>query len=298
MNRVICIGECMVELAPTGDGTFRMGFAGDTMNTAWYLRRRLSPDWEVDYLTAVGTDAISDRMVAFLSGAGIGTDQVARRVDRTVGLYLIELTGGERSFAYWRGESAARTLAADGMALASALDGARLAYLSGITLAILPEGDRAGLLDALAVFRAAGGTVAFDPNLRPRLWSSGEAMCAAVMQAAGVADIALPSFDDEAQWFGDSDPAATAARYAGAGVATVVVKNGAGPILCRADGAEVWADPVPVPEVVDSTAAGDSFNAGYLAARLAGNAQAEAVAAGAWLAARVIGGRGALVEDA
>lgn len=298
MNRVISIGECMVELAPTGDGTFRMGFAGDTMNTAWYLRRRLSPDWEVDYLTAVGADAISDRMVAFLSGAGIGTDHVARRVDRTVGLYLIELTGGERSFAYWRGESAARTLAADGMALAAALDGARLAYLSGITLAILPDGDRARLLDALATFRAAGGTVAFDPNLRPRLWPSGEAMCAAVMQAAGVADIALPSFDDEAQWFGDADPAATAARYAGAGVATVVVKNGAGPILCRADGAEVWADPVPVPKVIDSTAAGDSFNAGYLAARLAGNAQSEAVAAGANLAARVIGGRGALVEDA
>jgi 2-dehydro-3-deoxygluconokinase len=298
MNRVVCVGECMVELAPTGDGTFRMGFAGDTMNTAWYLRRRLPGTWAVDYLSAVGTDSISDRMVAFLSGTGIGTHHVARRADRTVGLYLIELTDGERSFAYWRGESAARTLARDKTALAAALDGARLAYLSGITLAILPETDRERLLGALADFRATGGTVVFDPNLRPRLWPSGAAMCAAVMQAARVADIALPSFDDEARWFGDSDPAATAARYAGAGVATVVVKNGAGPIRCRADGVEVWADPVPVPEVVDSTAAGDSFNAGYLAAWLAGETQADAVAAGAGLAARVIGGRGALVEDA
>ena len=40
-NRILCIGECMVELAPTDDGTYRQGFAGDTFNMAWYLRRLL-----------------------------------------------------------------------------------------------------------------------------------------------------------------------------------------------------------------------------------------------------------------
>lgn len=293
MSRVISIGECMVELAPTGEGTFRMGFAGDTMNTAWYLRRRLPGSWTVDYLSAVGTDGVSDRMVAFLADAGIGTGHVARRDDRTVGLYLIELADGERSFAYWRGESAARTLARDEPALATALDGAGLAYLSGITLAILPEADRARLLAALAAFRAAGGTVAFDPNLRPRLWPSGDAMCAAVMRAAVVADIVLPSFEDEARWFGDADPAATLARYGDAG--TVVVKDGAGPVLWRAGAATGCHATRPVADVVDTTAAGDSFNAGYLAALLTGTDMEVAVAAGADLAARVIGGRGALV---
>ncbi len=294
MTRIVCVGECMVELAPTGEpGTFRMGFAGDTMNTAWYLRRRLPGSWTVDYLSAVGTDPISDRMVAFLAGEGLGTRHLARRADRTVGLYLIELADGERSFAYWRGESAARTLARDEAVLAAGLDGARLAYLSGITLAILPEADRARLLAALAAFRAAGGTVAFDPNLRPRLWPSGDAMCAAVMQAAGVADIVLPSYQDEAQAFGDADPAATLARYGGA--ATVVVKDGAGPVLWRDGEAQGRHATAPVAAVVDTTAAGDSFNAGFLAARLTGADMGAAAAAGAGLAARVIGGRGALV---
>jgi len=295
VTRIVSIGECMVELAPTGDpATFRMGFAGDTMNTAWYLRQRLPPDWAVDYLTAVGTDGVSDRMVAFLQDAGIGIGYIARRADRTVGLYLIELgAGGERSFAYWRGQSAARLLAEDPAALTAGLDRARLAYLSGITLAILGDDDRKRLLAVLSLFRDAGGRVAFDPNLRPRLWSTGDAMCAAVMQAAAVADIALPSFDDEAQWFGDADPAATLARYGAVGC--VVVKNGAGPVWWREGAATGIHATAPVADVVDTTAAGDSFNAGFLAARLTGADMEHAVAEGAALAAQVIGGRGALV---
>ena len=121
--RVVCVGECMVELAPAGDGLLRQGFAGDTFNTAWYLKR-LRPDWQVDYLSAVGSDAISDAMLGFMAAAGIGTDHVARRTERTVGLYLITLDKGERSFSYWRSQSAARTLADDPVALAHGMAGA------------------------------------------------------------------------------------------------------------------------------------------------------------------------------
>ena len=93
--RVVCIGECMVELAPAGDGLLRQGFAGDSFNTAWYLRQ-LRPDWVVDYVSRVGVDAISGAMLDFMAGAGIGTAHVARVADRTVGLYLITLNKGER----------------------------------------------------------------------------------------------------------------------------------------------------------------------------------------------------------
>ena len=296
MTRIVAIGECMVEMAPTDSpGTYRMGFAGDTMNTAWYLRRLLGPAHAVDYLTAVGTDAVSDDMVAFLGQAGLGTGHILRRADRTVGLYLIRLTDGERSFGYWRGQSAARTLAADGATLARALSGAEVAYLSGITLAILPASGRQTLMDALAAFRSNGGLIVFDPNLRPALWASADAMRAAVMRAAGLSQVVLPSHEDEATWFGDSDPLATADRYAAAGADCVVVKNGPGQIVTHQNGQTARHSPVPADRVIDTTAAGDSFNAGYLAARLEGADIGTAVVRAATLAARVIGQRGALV---
>ncbi len=297
-GRVVTIGECMVEMAPAGDGLFRMGFAGDTFNTAWYLRQLLPEGWAVDYLTAVGADGASDRMVGFMAAEGIGTDHIARVPGRGVGLYMIELAGGERSFSYWRSVSAARLLAADRGRLEVALDGARLAYLSGITLAILPPEDRARLLAALVAARAVGTEVAFDPNIRPALWADASEMRAALTEAAGVADVVLPSFEDEAKAFGDADVAATALRYTAAGAGTVVVKDGPREIVALVAGrSSRHAAEVPR-AVVDTTAAGDSFNAGFLAARLTGAGLDAAVAAGARLAARVIAAPGALVRDA
>lgn len=296
MPRFVSVGECMVELAPlAGEGQFAMGFAGDTFNTAWYVRRCLAGDWAVDYVTALGTDPLSGRMAAFMADAGIGTDHVARLAGRTPGLYMIELVEGERSFSYWRGQSAARELAQDAAALDAAFDGAGVVYFSGITLAILVPDDRARFLTAVSKARAAGALVVFDPNLRPRLWPDTATMCAAVMQAAALADIALPSHDDEAVHFGDAGLEATAARYAGAGVPLVVVKNGAGAMLVLDRGVETRHLPEVVPVVVDSTAAGDSFNAGFLAAHLAGAPLDDAVRRGAGLAARVLGAKGALV---
>lgn len=289
--RAVSIGECMVELAPAGEGLFRQGFAGDTFNTAWYLKR-LRPDWAVDYLSAVGTDAISQAMVDFMAASGVGTSQVARRAGRTVGLYMISVKDGERSFSYWRGQSAARTLAEDAGALAGVLAGAGLAVFSGITLAILEPAARVRLLTALT---GCGAVVAFDPNMRARLWAGAEEMRAAVMAAAGVADIVLPSLDEEEAVFGEARAEAVIARYRAAGAGTVVVKNGTGRISAwdGREGAAVF-DPAPVVPV-DTTAAGDAFNAGFLAARLSGASLGTALQAGAALAGHVVQHPGALV---
>ncbi|TLP59440.1 sugar kinase [Parasedimentitalea maritima] len=297
MTRIVAIGECMVEIAPTGQTSeYRMGFAGDTLNTSWYLRQLLGPQDQVDYFTALGTDSLSDQMVDFLSQADIGTGHIIRRGELTVGLYMIQLAKGERSFNYWRGQSAARTLAQESETLSQALAGADVAYFSGITLAILPPQDRERLLEILRAFRANGGSVVFDPNLRRRLWRSANEMTSAVMAAGAVSDIVLPSHEDEASWFGDTNPNATALRYAEQGAELVVVKNGPGQIVALTNGELSIHPPVSVTNIVDTTAAGDSFNAGFIASRIQGRTPAEAITTASTLAAQVIQFRGALVQ--
>jgi 2-dehydro-3-deoxygluconokinase len=294
--RLVFIGECMVELAPEA-ALYRRGFAGDTFNMAWYAKR-LAPTWTVDFVSAIGTDAVSQEMSDFIAAAGIGTGHLFRRPDRSVGLYMISLHNGERSFSYWRSQSAARLLAEDASALAASVEGADLVTLSGITVAILDAAGRDRLAATLHAYRQKGGRVAFDPNIRPRLWANATEMRATITRFAGLSDITLASFDDEATHFGDATPAATLARYQTAGAKDVVVKNGADLMLACIAGHSLTYSGPKVAQIVDSTAAGDSFNAGFLTQWLAGAAPEAALSAGAGLAAKVIQHRGALAAEA
>lgn len=288
------IGECMVEMAPTGrSGQFQQAFAGDSFNTLWYLRQ-VAPEWRARYVSGVGRDAISDDMLAMMDRAGVETSHVVRDEARTVGLYMIALHEGERSFSYWRGQSAARRLADDPARLAAAFDGVDVVFFSGITLAILDAPARANLLLALEHARAAGKTTVFDPNLRPRLWPDANALRTATMAGASVSDIVLPSFDEEAEHFGDTDIAATCARYLAQGAHSVVVKNGDGAVGYNHLGQSGAVSPNPVSAVVDTTSAGDSFNAGLLAGLGNGASIDAAIHQASRLAAQVIGQTGAL----
>lgn len=290
----LAIGEAMIEMSAGTDGQWRMGFAGDTLNTAWYARALLDPSWTVSYFTKLGTDRYSGAMRTFIADSGIDTRHIGTVEDRRPGLYFIHQEDGDRHFTYWRDMAAARLLADDRTTLDAALSTAGMIYFSGITLAILTETHRATLLTALEAARARGAKVVFDPNIRPRLWAGPAEMRDALTMAGSVSDIVLPTFGDEQSLFGDPDPAATANRYAGLGVAEIVVKNGSEPALAKWRGGAVEVPARPVPAVVDATGAGDSFNAGYLAARLENCAHKEALTAAHRIAAICLGHHGAL----
>jgi len=290
---VVSIGEAMVEMAPVGDGLYRQGFAGDTFNTIWHMAQLLQGGATVGFVTRLGKDGYSDRFVSEMISDGLDVSGVTRDAERQMGVYIIELDGVERSFQYWRGESAARGLADDVAVLKMSLRNIGLIHVSGITLAILSAKARLTLFEVLAEARIAGSVVSFDPNIRRPLWASEQHARDAVLQMLSITDIALPSFDDETSLWDDSTPSATIQRIGLHGVREIAVKNGAAPVHYSFDGKVHITVTPEVSRIRDTTGAGDGFNAGYLSARLVGQSPKRAVVAGQVLSAEIIGHIGA-----
>ena len=296
MARVVAIGECMVELSSAGEGLLRRRFAGDACNTAVYLKRA-RPGIEVSFLTVTGSDPLSLQMRQAWAAEGIDDGLAFTNPARRPALYLIETDArGERRFHYWRSDSAARgwfkALQAAGGA--SVLEGCDLVYVSGISLAILPEEQWPAAV-ALLADRPKGVRLAFDPNLRPALWDSLEEARACLEAMAGVADILLPSRQDLEGLFGPAAPHALMRRLIDLGAREAALTAEADDCLVW-DGQEVRALKPPAARVVDTSGGGDSFNGAYLGARLTGADAFTAAAEGLELAARVVGERGALVD--
>jgi 2-dehydro-3-deoxygluconokinase len=298
-HRIVAVGEVMIELARQNDGRYAFGFGGDTFNTAVYLARAGVP---VAYATALGDDSYSDGVLAMASAEGVASDLVIRVPGRMPGLYLIETDpSGERHFHYWRDTSPAHDLfeLPQWAEVAEKLLDASLIYFSGITLSLYSNSGIGRFLAVLEMARQKGVKVAFDGNYRPHGWKGDIARTRTVfVEALKRVDLALPTFDDEAVLWGDTSPDATVERLQAFGIGEIVVKNGQNSALVATkEGREL----VPVPEVVvpvDTTAAGDSFNAAYLAARLAGTEAPAAVTQAHRVAGEKIRHRGAIMPRA
>ncbi len=297
-KRVALIGECLIELNGTPFGALHQTYGGDSLNTALYLARLTRPTIDVRYVTVVGTDALSDGMVQCWAAEGIDTALTLRDPARLPGLYLIQVdAAGERTFLYWRRESAARGLLQHpGYGhVAAELAESDLIYLSGISLAILPDEDRSTLLDQLRRLAADGTAVAFDTNYRQALWPSADSARAALSAIFPMTRLLFVTHDDEQRLWGDASPEATLKRLHAAQAAFVVVKLGAAGCLLS-DGATVMKIPAAtVAMATDTTAAGDAFNAGFLAGWLKGHSPEDCCRAANALAGVVIQHRGAII---
>lgn len=288
--KVACIGEAMIELSMRDQQT-NLGVAGDTLNTAVYLKRS-APQLDVDYITRLGSDPFSAQITAFIQDQNLGTAAIEISEDRHPGLYAITTSSdGERSFTYWRSQSAAKQLfqTPTGPNF-ECLDRYDALYLSGITLAILTDEMCAALLSYL---RRSVHTLAFDSNYRPALWTSPSKARDVMQQFWQRVDIALPSIDDEMQLWDESEEEVVA-RFIALGRDGALKKGASGPLsLSQIDQANL--NFAPSPKVVDTTAAGDSFNGAYLAARLTGASQEHALMAGHRCASHVVQYLGAIV---
>ncbi len=296
--RIACIGECMIELAPAGDGLFKQGFAGDTFNTAAYLSRQFAPQIEVSYITGLGIDPMSEGIRKALEAEDIKTDSVTVVEDKNPGLYMIENDdSGERFFTYWRNDAAAKKMFAGWSAarIADLLGQFDVIYFSGITLAILDDAQRAALFDAITQVKDKV-KVGFDPNYRPKLWPDSAVCRAAFEKAASVSDFALVTADDHVALWGEADGLAIAKQWKGYGAGEVVVKEGASSCLLLTGEEVKNVPPTAKLKPKDTTGAGDSFAAGYLGQRALGGSQEEAARTAHGVAGQVIMHPGAIID--
>jgi len=295
MGRVACLGECMIELVERPDGTLTRGFGGDTLNTAVYLARLGVP---AAYVTALGTDPFSDELLRAWEAEGIDTSAVLRLPDRLPGLYMIQTdAAGERRFHYWRDSAPVRLLfdLPETPVVEAALADSDLVYLSGVTLSLFGDAGRERLFDALARARQGGAKIAFDTNFRPRGWPDRQAARQVYERMFGSADIVLAGVEDYRLLQDSDDAGELADRLKAADVPEIVVKL-AGP-ACRVitGGVDTVVRAASVADIVDTTAAGDSFSAAYIAARRDGKPPASAAVAGHRLAGIVVRHRGAII---
>ena len=300
-RKIAVIGECMIELSQKGAEVSR-GFGGDTLNTSVYIARQVdAADLEVHYVTALGEDNFSQQMLDAWQQENVHTELTQRLEHRLPGLYYIETDStGERTFYYWRNEAAARFWLESDQAQAICAELAQFdyLYLSGISLAILNAASREKMMALLTECRANGCKVIFDNNYRPRLWASREETQQVYQQMLACTDIAFLTLDDEDLLWGEKPVEEVIHRTQAAGVREVVIKRGADSCLVAIQGEsklEVPAVKLPKEKVIDTTAAGDSFSAGYLAVRLTGGSAEEAAKRGHLTASTVIQYRGAII---
>ncbi|MCF6326859.1 MAG: sugar kinase [Devosiaceae bacterium] len=298
--KIACVGEAMIELSFAGDNLDQpnIAFAGDTLNTAIYLKREIKNSAEISFVSRLGTDEFSTSMLAFMNKEGLNTNNITRDANKLPGLYSIMTDEhGERTFNYWRQNSAAKELFQTGGEIDfSPLSDFDIIYYSAISLAILPVNVREAFLGWLADQRSLGNIrVAFDSNYRPALWSGVEDARFWTEKAWKNCDIALPSADDEKSLFGDRDIEQTIKRLNSYGANFGALKRGAdGPLPLTPIGELPQFKPAK--KIIDTTAAGDSFNGAFLGALLVGAPIKEAMLKGHDCARETVGFAGAFAN--
>ncbi|KPU81999.1 ketodeoxygluconokinase [Psychromonas sp. PRT-SC03] len=298
ISRIAIIGECMLELK-TVNNTLEQGFGGDSLNTAIYLSR-LTYDHSIttSYVTGMGTDPFSAEMIQAWQNENINTDMVFLSKDKLPGIYAIKTDAqGERHFYYWRNDAAAKfwlktqkisTLVDD-------LSKHQMIYLSGVSLAILSDESREILLDVLCICHEKGVRIIFDNNYRESLWESPKVAQDYYQKILTITSIAFLTYDDDVLLWGDTQEEECIMRTQALGVSEIVLKRGAEAciIVCGRERYEVSANKIT--NIIDTTAAGDSFSAAYLAKRVLGGDCVASAQAGHCVAGAVIQHPGAII---
>jgi len=289
---VAVFGEAMLLLVADRPGpledaqSFHKRTAGAETNVAIGLSRL---GLKVGWASRLGTDSMGRCLLATMKAEGIDCSHVISDATQKTGFqFKGRVTdGSDPPVEYHRKGSAASQMAVDDVDVAW-LTSARHLHATGVFPAISPTTLPAAI-KTMDVMRAAGRTISFDPNLRPTLWASTDAMRTAINDLAARADWVLPGMEEGVLLTGESTPEGVAQFYRKLGAKLVVVKLGAEGAYYDSDTAGTGrVEGFPVKEVLDTVGAGDGFAAGVVSALLEGRSVPDAVRRGSWIGARAV----------
>jgi 2-dehydro-3-deoxygluconokinase len=292
---VVTFGEAMMLLVADRAGpleaaeSFIKRTAGAETNVAIGLARL---GLQVGWVSRLGSDSMARYLLGALRGEGVDCSHVACDAAARTGLLFKGRVagGGDPEVEYHRQGSAASQFQ-PGQIDAPWLCAARHLHTTGVFAALSPSCHETALR-SLALMRAAGRSISFDPNLRPTLWASPELMRSRINHLAAQADWVLPGIEEGRFLTGLDSPEAIAGFYRERGAQIVVVKLG--PAGAYVDGesggstVRAYVPGFPVAQVVDTVGAGDGFAVGVISALLAGRPLTEAVRRGCWIGARAV----------
>ena len=275
---IVAMGEAMVEFNQTGSAdarTYLQGFGGDTSNALIAASRQGA---RCAYITKVGDDEFGRMCLALWNEEGIDTEGVGIDSSAPTGIYFVRHGNDGHTFSYVRaGSAASRMQPAD--VPAPLIERARYLHVSGISQAISASATDS-VFHAVRIARAAGVKLAYDPNLRLKLWPLDRAR-AVILATIPLTDYFLPSLEDVRLLSGLDDPGAILDWCHGQGARTVVFKLGqAGSWVSH--GAERTRIPAFPVDAIDATGAGDCFDGSLLARLAAGD---DVVSAARWASA-------------
>ena len=263
MPDILAIGEPLIELnRPKGADHFVMGCGGDVSNAMVAAARSGA---SVGLVSSVGDDEFGQALLDLWRREGVDATAVRVHASAPTGLYFVSHGPAGHQFSYRRAGSAASLVGPEHLPR-DAIAGARVLHASGISQAISTRAADA-VFAALAMAREAGVKIAYDTNLRLKLWPLDRAR-AVIHEAMSRIDIALPGLDDAALLVGTDDPDRIADRYLTLGAGIVALKLGSQGCLI-ATPEQRQRLPAWRVEAMDATGAGDTFDGAFLAEYLA-----------------------------
>lgn len=298
MSSITFFGECMIELRHSGEHSFSQSYAGDIYNAAVYLKRCF-PEIKTGISTCIGNDKYSQLMLNAFVAEGLNTEPVLTHVSKQPGLYIVDTDAkGERSFSYWRNDSAAKVaLAQFTNEYVTQLQQNKMFFFSGISLAIIDDSLREKFWDTLTLLKNAGVIIVFDPNYRKALWPSFTDTMIQYEMALHFADIVLPGIEDMQSLYAVNTVEETILSLERFDIQELVIKDGPNAVHVLHNNELKTVSIAPITHVVDTTSAGDSFNGAYLGARLQGENITAAVNIAASVAGTVIQHPGAIIPQ-